>query len=123
MRFRKRRLEFDDLRGRRSRFFRQNYYVGGNEQAAWLSGISVNRIKVLNYCLSGTLAAVAGLLFASRLDSAMPNTGEGDELKVITAVIVGGASLSGGKGTVFGAFLGAILLSAVILDRVGRKDT
>jgi ribose transport system permease protein len=136
-----------DVLLRKSRFFRQNYYIGGNEQAAWLSGIAVNRIKVLNYCMSGTLAALAGLLFAARLDSAMPNAGEGDELKVITAVIVGGASLAGGKGTILGAFLGclllamirpaisflpiqdhwekaivgAILLIAVILDRIGRR--
>ncbi len=136
-----------DLLLRKSRSFRQNYYIGGNEQAAWLSGIAVNRIKVLNYCLSGTLAALAGLLFAARLDSAMPNAGDGDELKVITAVIVGGASLAGGKGTVLGAFLGCLLLAmirpaisflpiedhwekaiiglilliAVILDRVGRR--
>ena len=136
-----------DVMLRKSRFFRQNYYIGGNEQAAWLSGIAVGRIKVLNYCLSGTLAALAGLLFSARLDAAMPNAGEGDELKVITAVIVGGASLAGGKGTVLGAFLGclllamirpaisflpiedhwekavvgAILLIAVILDRVGRR--
>ena len=136
-----------DLLLRKSRFFRQNYYIGGNEQAAWLSGIAVNRIKLFNYGLSGALAALAGLLFCARLDSATPNAGEGDELKVITAVIVGGASLSGGKGTVFGAFLGcvllamirpaisflpiqdhwekavvgAILLAAVLLDRIGRK--
>jgi ribose transport system permease protein len=137
-----------DVLLRKSRFFRQNYYIGGNEQAAWLSGIAVNRIKVLNYALSGTLAGLAGILFAARLDSAMPNAGDGDELKVITAVIVGGASLSGGKGTVLGAFLGCLLLAmirpaitflnigdhwekaivggillvAVILDRVGRRD-
>lgn len=137
-----------DLFLRKSRFFRQNYYMGGNEQAAWLSGIEVNRIKLFNYSLSGTLAALAGLLFAARLDSAIPTAGEGDELKVITAVIVGGASLTGGKGTVLGAFLGclllatirpaisflsigdhwekavvgAILLIAVMLDRWGRKD-
>ncbi|MCX8037498.1 MAG: ABC transporter permease [Candidatus Sumerlaeia bacterium] len=137
-----------DVLLRKSRFFRQNYYIGGNEQAAWLSGIAVNRIKMFNYCLSGLLAALAGLLFAARLDSAAPNQGEGDELKVITAVIVGGASLSGGKGTVFGAFLGCVLLAmilpairtlnievhwekavvgsilllAVLLDRIGRKN-
>jgi len=136
-----------DLLLRKSRVFRQNYYIGGNEQAAWLSGIAVNRIKLFNYGLSGALAALAGLLFCARLDSATPNAGEGDELKVITAVIVGGASLSGGKGTVFGAFLGCvllamirpaisflpiqdhwekavvgtILLAAVLLDRIGRK--
>lgn len=136
-----------DVLLRKHRFFRQNYYVGGNEQAAWLSGIAVNRIKLFNYALSGTLAALAGLLFSARLDSALPNAGDGDELKVITAVIVGGASLNGGKGTVLGAFLGclllatirpaisflnigdhwekavvgAILLAAVLLDRIGRR--
>jgi ribose/xylose/arabinose/galactoside ABC-type transport system permease subunit len=136
-----------DVLLRKHRFFRQNYYVGGNEQAAWLSGIAVDRIKLFNYALSGLLAALAGLLFSARLDSALPNAGDGDELKVITAVIVGGASLNGGKGTVLGAFLGclllatirpaisflnigdhwekavvgAILLGAVLLDRVGRR--
>jgi len=136
-----------DLLLRKSRFFRQNYYLGGNEQAAWLSGIEVNRIKLFNYALSGTLAALAGLLFSARLDSAIPNAGDGDELKVITAVIVGGASLNGGKGTVLGSFLGCLLLAtirpaisflgigdhwekavvglillvAVLLDRIGRK--
>jgi ribose transport system permease protein len=136
-----------DLLLRKHRFFRQNYYLGGNEAAAWLSGIPVGRIKVFNYALSGVLAAVAGLLFAARLDAATPNAGEGDELKVITAVIVGGASLSGGRGTVLGAFLGCvllatirpaitflgvgdhwekavvglILLTAVVLDRIGRR--
>jgi len=102
-----------DLLLRKSRFFRQTYYIGGNEQAAWLTGIAVNRVKILIYALSGTLAALAGLLFSARLDSAAPNAGEGDELKVITAVIVGGASLSGGKGTVFGAFLGCLLLAMI----------
>jgi ribose transport system permease protein len=102
-----------DVLLRKTRFFRQNYYVGGNEQAAWLSGIEVNRIKLFNYALSGTLAALAGLLFSARLDSAIPNAGDGDELKVITAVIVGGASLSGGKGTVLGSFLGCLLLATI----------
>jgi ribose transport system permease protein len=136
-----------DVLLRKSRFFRQNYYIGGNEQAAWLSGIAVNRVKVFNYCLSGTLAALAGLVFMARLDSAAVTAGVGDELQVITAVIVGGASLAGGKGTVLGAFLGClllamirpaisflpiedhwekvvigtILLGAVVLDRIGRR--
>jgi ribose/xylose/arabinose/galactoside ABC-type transport system permease subunit len=68
-----------DLLLRKNRFFRQNYYVGGNEQAAWLSGIAVNRVKLFNYCLSGTLAALAGLVFASKQAFAAPNAGEGDE--------------------------------------------
>ncbi len=113
-----------DVLLRKSRFFRQNYYIGGNEQAAWLSGIAVNRVKVLNYVISGTLAALAGLLFAARLGTAMPNAGDGDELKVITAVIVGGASLSGGKGTVLGAFLGCLLLAMIrpAIDSIGIED-
>ncbi len=107
----------------------------------------MNRIKIFNYALSGTLAALAGLLLTARLDSALPTLGEGDELKVITAVIVGGASLNGGKGTILGAFLGCLLLAtirpaisflsigdhwekavvgtillvAVMLDRLGRR--
>lgn len=136
-----------DVLLRKHRFFRQNYYLGGNEQAAWLSGIATDRLKIFNYGLSGTLSALAGILLSARLDSAQPNAGDGDELKVITAVIVGGASLSGGKGTVLGAFLGCLLLAtiqpaisflgigvhwekavlglilllAVLLDRIGRR--
>jgi ribose transport system permease protein len=103
-----------DVLLRKHRFFRQNYYIGGNEQAAWLSGIAVNKVKVFNYALSGTLAALAGLLSCARFGTATVRAGEGDELKVITAVIVGGASLTGGKGTVLGAFLGSLLLASIL---------
>lgn len=99
---------------RRSRFFRQNYYIGGNEKAAILSGINVKRIKIFNYMLTGFLASLAGIIITARLGSASTTAGRGLELKVIAAVIIGGASLKGGVGTVAGAFLGALLMSIII---------
>ncbi len=103
-----------DLLLRKSRFFRQNYYIGGNEKAAVLSGISVNFIKVFNYALIGLLAGLAGIVMTARLGSASVTAGTGLELKVITAVIIGGASLQGGEGTVLGSFLGALLMTIVV---------
>ncbi|MHC4647230.1 MAG: ABC transporter permease [Planctomycetota bacterium] len=99
---------------RRSRFFRQNYYIGGNEKAAVLSGINVKKIKIFNYMLTGLLAALAGIIITARLGSASTTAGKGLELKVISAVIIGGASLRGGVGTVAGSFLGALLMSVII---------
>ncbi|HUW18172.1 MAG TPA: ABC transporter permease [Sedimentisphaerales bacterium] len=99
---------------RRSRFFRQNYYIGGNEKAAVLSGINVRKIKIFNYMLTGFLAALAGIIITARLGSASTTAGKGLELRVISAVIIGGASLRGGVGTVAGAFLGALLMSIII---------
>lgn len=99
---------------RRSRFFRQNYYIGGNERAAILSGINVKRTKIFNYILTGFLASLAGIIITARLGSASTTAGRGLELKVIAAVIIGGASLKGGVGTVAGAFLGALLMSVII---------
>lgn len=99
---------------RRSRFFRQSYYIGGNEKAAILSGINVKRIKVFNFMLVGFLAALAGIIITSRLGSASTTLGKGLELKVISAAIIGGASLRGGAGTIAGAFLGAVLMSIII---------
>lgn len=99
-----------DLLVRNSRFFRQSYYIGGNEKAARLSGINVNLVKIINYCLVAVLAGVAGLIITARFGSASVTIGSGVELRVITAVIIGGASLSGGEGTVLGAFLGALFM-------------
>ena len=99
---------------RRSRFFRQNYYMGANEKAAILSGINVKKMKVFNYALTGALAALAGIIVTARLGSASTSAGKGLELRVISAVIIGGASLKGGVGTVFGAFLGALLMSIIV---------
>lgn len=99
---------------RRTRYFRQNYYLGANEKAAALSGINVRRQKLFNYTLTGLLAALAGIIVTARLGSASTTAGKGLELRVISAVIVGGASLKGGVGTVSGAFLGALLMSMIV---------
>lgn len=98
----------------RTRFFRQNYYVGGNEKAAILSGINVNRIKVFNFAFIGFLSALAGIIITARHGSASTTAGKGLELRVIAAVIIGGASLKGGEGTIAGAFLGTLLMSIII---------
>jgi ribose transport system permease protein len=102
-----------DLLMRNSRFFRQSYYIGANERAARLSGINVDLVKIINYCLVALLAGVAGLLITARFGSSSVTVGSGVELRVLTACIIGGASLSGGEGTVFGAFLGALFMGVL----------
>ncbi len=102
-----------DVLMRNTRFFRQNYYIGGNEKAARLSGINVDVVKIVNYCIVAALAGVAGLLITARFGSASVTVGNGTELRVITATIIGGASLSGGEGSVFGAFLGALFMGVL----------
>ena len=94
-------------------FFRRYYYIGGNERAADLSGIRVRRMKLYGFMLTSLLAGVAGLLLTSRLGTALPTAGRGLELRVITAVILGGASLSGGHGKIIGALLGAVFMGLV----------
>ncbi|MFC7644927.1 ABC transporter permease [Streptosporangium lutulentum] len=89
------------------------YAIGGNEEAARLSGIKVNRQKLITYALSGAFAAVAGVVLASRLASAQPQAATGYELDAIAAVVIGGASLSGGKGRAFGTFVGALILAVL----------
>lgn len=103
-----------DVALRKTRFLRQNYYLGGNEKAARLSGIPVGALKVFNYALVGFLAALAGVVMTARLGSASVTAGTGLELKVIAAVIIGGASLQGGEGSVLGSFLGALLMAVLI---------
>ncbi|HET6436903.1 MAG TPA: ABC transporter permease [Anaeromyxobacter sp.] len=102
-----------DLMLRRFRFFRQSYYIGGNERAARLSGIPVDRMKTLAYLLTGLFAGLAGVVMTARLGAASVTAGTGLELRVITAVIIGGASLQGGEGTVLGAFLGSLLMALI----------
>jgi ribose transport system permease protein len=132
----------------RTRFGRHLYAVGGAERAAALSGIDVGRVKLLAYTLCGGLAGMAGVLVAARLDSATPNAGVAYELDSIAAVVIGGASLSGGRGSVLGAVLGcliigvlnnglvllevspywqqvikgAVILAAVAIDRATRRE-
>jgi ribose transport system permease protein len=101
---------FGDLLLRNTRFFRQNYYVGGKEQAARLSGIKVDFLKIFNYCLIAVISGISGLLITARFGSASLTVGTGIELRVITAAIIGGASLNGGEGSVLGAVLGALFM-------------
>jgi ribose transport system permease protein len=104
---------FGDIILRNSRFLRQNYYIGGNEKAALLSGINVEKMVIINYIITAVLAAFAGIVFTSRMGSASTQAGTGWELRVVTAVILGGGSLRGGSGSVFGAFLGVFLMALI----------
>ena len=97
----------------RTRFGRYLYAIGGNERAAQLSGIDVPRAKLLVYALGGMLSGVAGLLVTSRLDSATPNAGTGYELDSIAAVVIGGTSLSGGRGSIWGTVLGCLIIGVL----------
>ena len=107
----------------RTRFFRQYYFIGGNQRAAQLSGIRVDRLILIGFVIMGSLAGLAGVLGAARLNSAVVNAGVGIELKVITATVLGGASLKGGEGTILGGILGvlfiALIENAMIINAVG----
>lgn len=95
---------------RKTPFGRHLYAVGGNERAAELSGVPVARVKRWAYIFSGICAAMAGLIIASELGSAAPQTGETFELNAIAAVVIGGAALSGGRGNVRGVLIGAFVI-------------
>ncbi len=92
---------------------RSMYAVGGNAEAARLSGLPVKRIVVIVFGLAGLFAALAGLLLAGRLDSAQPQAATGYELDAIAAVVIGGASLAGGLGRISGTFVGALVLVVI----------
>ncbi|OBU85178.1 ABC transporter permease [Chromobacterium subtsugae] len=128
-------------------FGRHLYATGGNEEAARLSGVKVDRIKLWVYTASGAMSAMAGVVLTSRLNSAQPTAGAGYELDAIAAVVLGGTSLTGGRGWIFGTLIGALLIGvlnnglnllgvssfyqqvikgavillAVLLDRSGKK--
>ncbi len=132
----------------KTRTGRYIYAIGGNERAALLSGVKVNKIKVFVYVIAGVLSGVAGLLVTARLDSAQPNAGMGYELDSIAAVVIGGTSLNGGKGSIMGTVIGAsiigvlnnglvllnvspfwqqvikglVILLAVIVDKIQKKE-
>jgi ribose transport system permease protein len=97
----------------RSTLGRYIYAVGGNEEAARLAGINVNRVKMFVYTMSGFLASVSGIVLLSRLVSAQPTAGLGQELPIIAASIIGGTSLIGGEGTALGAVLGAAIVGVL----------
>jgi len=97
----------------RTVFGRQVYAIGGNETAAKYAGIAVGRVKVLVYTITGALAGLSGSMYLGYFASAENNAGNGYELKVIAAAVIGGASLSGGRGSAVGAVLGAILVQLI----------
>jgi erythritol transport system permease protein len=94
-------------------FGRNVYAVGGNEQAARLSGVRVNKIKLLCYMISGFCASIVGLIITSQLVAAHPATGEAFEMNAIAAVVLGGTSLAGGKGTIAGTLIGAFVIGVL----------
>jgi len=97
----------------KNKFFRQNYYLGGNEKAARLIGIKIDKLKIFNYGFVGLMVAIAAVLRASRVGTVSASNGEWLGLEVVAAVIVGGASLGGGEGSIFGSFLGVFLISII----------
>tara|TARA_R110002167_G_scaffold15302_3_gene61112 strand:+ start:1158 stop:2129 length:972 start_codon:yes stop_codon:yes gene_type:complete len=98
---------------KKTKFGRHIYAIGGNESAARLSGININKVKIWVYAIAGILAAVGGIILTSRLDSAQPNAGMSYELDAIAAVVIGGTSLSGGRGTIMGTVQGAIIIGVL----------
>lgn len=93
-----------------TRLGRYIYALGGNEEATILSGINTNKVKILVYAISGALAAMAGIVITSRLSSAQPTAGSGYELDAIAAVVLGGTSLAGGKGSILATITGALII-------------
>lgn len=89
------------------------FSIGGNETATRFSGINVNKYKIITYALSGIAAALAGIILAARLGAAEPTAGQNYETNAIAAAAIGGASLSGGKGSILGTIIGALILSAL----------
>ncbi len=98
---------------KRTTLGRYIYAVGGSEKATAFSGINVNRVKIWVYALGGALAAVAGLIVTARLDAADPKAGLGYELDSIAAVVIGGTSLSGGRGSILGTVLGCLIIGVL----------
>lgn len=94
-------------------FGRHLYATGGNEEAARLSTIQTSKIKIKGYAISGFLSAVAAILYISRYNSIYPNAGQGAELDAIAAVVIGGTSMSGGKGLITGTFIGALIIGVL----------
>ena len=92
---------------------RFTFALGSNEEAVRLSGVNTDRWKIAVYALAGSICGIAGLLIASRLNSAPPALGQGYELDAIAAVVIGGTSLSGGRGTIIGTLIGALIISVL----------
>ncbi|MGY3746522.1 ABC transporter permease [Vagococcus salmoninarum] len=94
-------------------FGKKTYAIGGNIKAAKLAGVKTDKIQILIYTLSGFMASVAGIILTSRLNSAQPTAGQAYEMDAIAAVVLGGTSLSGGKGRIFGTLIGALIIGTI----------
>ena len=103
-----------DLLLRKNRFFRQNYYIGANERAAVMTGINVDLVRTVDFVIVALLAGLSGIMLTARFGSASLTVGQGMELRVIAAAVVGGCSLNGGEGTVLGGVLGSLLMLIII---------
>jgi D-xylose transport system permease protein len=97
----------------RTRFGRYIYAIGGNPEAAELAGVNTRKITLLMFMLMGMLAAISACITAARLDAASNSLGQFDELYVIAATVIGGTSLAGGVGTIYGAMLGALVMQSL----------
>lgn len=98
----------------KSAWFRQFYFIGGNAEAAKYSGIKVSKLKVFSFVFMGLMAGISGVLLAARMGGAIPTQGAGMEMNVIAAAVIGGASTTGGKGTIFGSYLGVLIMALVV---------
>jgi len=99
-----------DFAMRKVRFFRQLYFIGGNESGAKLIGINISKVRIISYIFVGLMAGLSGVLSSARLSGATPNAYSGIELKLIVAAVVGGCTLNGGVGTIAGSMLGLVFL-------------
>lgn len=96
-----------------TRFGRRIVAIGGNEENAYLSGIHVNRYKTVVYTIGGLFAGIASIVLVSRLDSIVATAGTGYELSALTAAVIGGVTFEGGRGSIFGAFIGVLLMGVI----------
>ncbi len=105
----------------RTKFGRRIVAIGGNEKNAYLSGIYVDRYKIGTYAISGILVSIAGMILGARLNSITATAGDGYELEALVAAVIGGVTFEGGRGTIFGAFLGCLLIGLIsnALDILG----
>jgi len=94
-------------------FFHESYFIGGNNESARLAGINVSRFVIIMYMLTGLMAAISGLLMVSRLGSALSTMGQGNEFRIVTGLLIGGVSFSGGEGSIVGTFLGVFLMGMI----------
>lgn len=94
-------------------FGRKTFAIGGNEKASFIAGVKSNKIKIFVYSISGVLASLAGIILTSRLNSAQPTADESYEMDAIASVVLGGTSMSGGKGRIFGTSIGALIIGTL----------